>query len=65
MLFCEDRTATPLPTHNEHKTSRTFGSLPCFSSSEIITLMCSSWKKQFGKIKSKLKSIMREPIVDL
>ena len=42
MLFCEDRTATPLPTHSEQSTSKTFGSLPCFSNKEMMTLMCSS-----------------------
>ena len=42
MLFCEDRTATPLPTQSEQSTSKTLGSLPCFSSKEMITLMCSS-----------------------
>lgn len=42
MLFWDDRTATPLPTHNEHRTSKTLGSLPCFSNSDMITLICSS-----------------------
>jgi hypothetical protein len=61
ILFCELLTATPLPTHSEHNTSRTFGSRPCFSSREMITLMCSSWNKCNTLLSSTCNSIKADP----
>ena len=37
MLFWEERTATPLPTHRFDRMSSTLGSRPNFSSSEMMT----------------------------